>query len=92
MMFAKTSVDGRSPMGHYSHLGIEEREDIMLLRRERGGVGEIAEAIGSMGVFVELAWRTCGVPAPPPTKPLSHPEASSGHRPSGASGDRIPTA
>lgn len=32
-------------MGRYSHLAIEEREDVMCLRRQ-GGVCEIARAIG----------------------------------------------
>ena len=33
-------------MGHCSHLGIEEREDVMLLARQPKGVREIARTIG----------------------------------------------
>ena len=33
-------------MGHCSHLGIEEREDVMLLARQYKGVREIARTIG----------------------------------------------
>ena len=33
-------------MGHCSHLGIEEREDVMLLARQHKGVREIARMIG----------------------------------------------
>ncbi|HIT52140.1 MAG TPA: helix-turn-helix domain-containing protein, partial [Candidatus Aveggerthella excrementigallinarum] len=33
-------------MGRYTHLTIEEREDIMCLRREGAGVGRIAREIG----------------------------------------------
>ena len=46
-------------MGRYSHLAIEEREDVMCLRRQ-GGVCEIARAIGrdkstASGEFAEHA-------------------------------------
>ena len=33
-------------MGRYSHLTIEAREEIMCMRREGRGVGDIARAIG----------------------------------------------
>ena len=33
-------------MGHCSHLGIEEREDVMLLARRHKGIREIARTIG----------------------------------------------
>lgn len=33
-------------MGHYRHLSIEEREDVMLLAQQHRGVREIARAIG----------------------------------------------
>ena len=33
-------------MGHCSHLGIEEREDVILLARQHKGVREIARTIG----------------------------------------------
>jgi IS30 family transposase len=33
-------------VGHCSHLGIEEREDVMLLARQHKGVREIARTIG----------------------------------------------
>jgi IS30 family transposase len=36
----------RKPWEHFSHLSIEEREDVMLLARQHKGVGEIARTIG----------------------------------------------
>ena len=49
-------------MGRYSHLTIEEREEIMCMRREGRGVGDIARAIGrdKSTVSRELARNSCG--------------------------------
>lgn len=48
-------------MGRYHHLSIEEREDIMCLRREHLGVGEIARRIhrDKSTVSRELARNSC---------------------------------
>lgn len=49
-------------MGRYSHLTIGEREEIMCMRREGRGVGDIARAIGrdKSTVSRELARNPCG--------------------------------
>lgn len=49
-------------MGRYSHLTIGEREEIMCMRREGRGVGDIARAIGGdkSTVSRELARNPCG--------------------------------
>ena len=49
-------------MGSYTHLTIEEREEIMCLRRQGKGVNEVARAIGRHGSTVsrELARNSCG--------------------------------
>ena len=48
-------------MGRYSHLTIEEREDVMCLRRQGKGVSEIARSIGrdKSTVSRELARNSC---------------------------------
>lgn len=48
-------------MGRYRHLSIEEREDVMCLRGQGKGVGEIARAIGrdKSTVSRELARNSC---------------------------------
>lgn len=46
MVLAKTHASQEEAVGHCSHLGIEEREDVMLLAREHKGVREIARTIG----------------------------------------------
>lgn len=45
-MALATTIIGGTAMGRYSHLSIEEREDVMLLARQHKGVGEIARTIG----------------------------------------------
>lgn len=49
-------------MGRYSHLTIEAREEIMCMRREGRGVGDIVRAIGrdKSTVSRELARNSCG--------------------------------
>lgn len=49
-------------MGRYHHLSIEEREEIMCLRREHESIGEIARRIGrdKSTVSRELARNSCG--------------------------------
>jgi IS30 family transposase len=46
MMLAKTHASQEEVVGHCSHLGIEEREDVMLLARQHKGVREIARTAG----------------------------------------------
>ena len=48
-------------MGHHTHLTLSEREDIMLMRRERKGVSDIARAIGrdKSTVSRELRRNSC---------------------------------
>ena len=48
-------------MGSYTHLTIEEREEIMCLRRQGKGVNEVARAIGRHGSTVsrELRRNSC---------------------------------
>lgn len=46
MVLAKTHASQEEAVGHCSHLGIEEREDVMLLARQYKGVREIARTIG----------------------------------------------
>lgn len=46
MVLAKTHASQEEAVGHCSHLGIEEREDVMLLARQHKGVREIARTIG----------------------------------------------
>lgn len=46
MVLAKTHASQEEAVGHCSHLGIEEREDVMLLARQHKGVREIARMIG----------------------------------------------
>lgn len=55
-------------MGRYRHLSIEEREDIMCLRREGAGVGAIARAIGrdKSTVSRELRRNMCRAGTPRP--------------------------
>lgn len=54
-------------MGHCSHLGIEEREDVILLARQHKGVREIARTIGrdSPAVSRELARNLSATGAAP---------------------------
>lgn len=54
-------------MGHYSHLSIEEREDVMLLARQHKGVREIARTIGrdKSTVSRELARNSSATGAAP---------------------------
>ena len=54
-------------MGHCSHLGIEEREDVMLLARQHKSVREIARTIGRVKPTVsrELARNSSATGAAP---------------------------
>lgn len=70
MVLAKTHASQEEAVSHCSHLGIEEREDVMLLARQHKGVREIARTIGrdKPAVSRELAraWQIqerLGIPA-----------------------------
>ena len=45
-MALATTIIGGTAMGRYSHLSIEEREDIMVRWRDHEGVSRIAREIG----------------------------------------------
>lgn len=55
-------------MGHHRHLTLQEREDIMVMRRANKGVTEIAEAIGrdKSTVSRELRRNACAASTPHP--------------------------
>lgn len=57
MVLAKTHASQEEAVGHCSHLGIGEREDVMLLARQHKDVHEIARTIGrdKPAVLRELA-------------------------------------
>ena len=55
-------------MGHHTHLTLQEREDIMVMRREGKGVTQIAGAIGRSKSTVsrELGRNMCAASTPHP--------------------------
>lgn len=55
-------------MGHHAHLTLQEREDIMVMRREGKGVTQIAGAIGRSKSTVsrELGRNMCAASTPRP--------------------------
>ena len=67
----RQTASGATAMGRYGHLSIEEREDIMCLRREGAGVGDTACAIGrdKPTASREPRRNACRAGTPPPVLP-----------------------